>query len=42
VRITHDGERYRLVGTLPVAVRRRADQEGVREARGKVSGGSDR
>ena len=24
VRVTHDGERYRLAGTLPVAVRRRA------------------
>ncbi|HEY8072877.1 MAG TPA: tetratricopeptide repeat protein, partial [Labilithrix sp.] len=32
VRIAHDGDRYRLAGTLPVAVRRRADREGLRAA----------
>lgn len=36
--ITHDGERYRLASPLPVAVRHKADREGVRSA---VSGGSD-
>jgi hypothetical protein len=32
VRITHDGDRYRLLGPLPVAVCRKADDEGMREA----------
>lgn len=41
VRITHDGDRYRLAGPLPVAVRRKADRDGVREALGKLSGGND-
>lgn len=50
VRVTHDGERYRLAGPLPVAVRRKADREGVRSALGggsgtggggAISGGSD-
>jgi len=32
VRITHDGDRYRLTGPLPVGVRRRASKGGVRSA----------
>lgn len=34
VRVTHDGERYRLGGALPVGVRRKASGAGVREAIG--------
>jgi DNA-binding response OmpR family regulator len=32
VRIAHDGDRYRLAGPLPVAVCRKADPDGVRDA----------
>jgi hypothetical protein len=32
VRIAHDGDRYRLAGPLPVAVCRKADADGVRDA----------
>ena len=32
VRITHDGDRYRLAGPLPVAVCRKADGDGMRDA----------
>ena len=32
VRITHDGDRYRLAGPLPVAVCRKADSDGMRDA----------
>ena len=32
VRITHDGDRYRLAGPLPVAVCRKADADGMRAA----------
>ena len=32
VRITHDGDRYRLGGPLPVAVCRKADGDGMRDA----------
>jgi tetratricopeptide (TPR) repeat protein len=38
VQLAHDGDRYRLAGALPVAVRRRADSRGLREA---LSDGSD-
>ena len=37
LRVMHDGERYRLAGPLPVAVRRKADREGVRAALGSKS-----
>jgi hypothetical protein len=32
IRIAHDADRYRLAGTLPVAVRRKADRDGLRAA----------
>ena len=32
LRIAHDGDRYRLAGALPVAVRRKADRAGIRSA----------
>ncbi|MBX3191696.1 MAG: hypothetical protein KF819_32185 [Labilithrix sp.] len=35
VRVAHDGDRYRLAGDLPVAVRRKADRRGLREAMGQ-------
>jgi hypothetical protein len=38
VRITHDGDRYRLGGALPVAVCRKADGDGMRDS----LSGSDR
>ena len=42
VGITHDGDRYRLAGALPVAVRRKADRAGMRSARRSVSPPNER